>query len=164
MPGVVQPGDAAAIVGSALEIIGQRHDARSRALATVSALRLIRSTIQEHAGLGATRQFDEWLADRVDDHRRQLDRKLPVMKLPDAKAAAYRADLIARDAVLSCFFLNGQTPDNTLILTAAGTLVDALAAALGGPPAWDLLLARLQEEEPEGSLDLAASSGMIMLQ
>jgi hypothetical protein len=160
----IQPTSATEIIGTAFSLIGQRCNGDSRALAAIAGLRLIRSTIAEHAGYGATCQLDEWLAATVARARRNLNRKLPVVPLPASTEASYGADLIARDAVLSCFFLNGEADDNNLILAAADALVEALTGALGGPPPWDALFTKLQEEEPAGTLESGAGHRMIMLQ
>jgi hypothetical protein len=160
----IQPTSATDIIGAAFSLIGQRCNGAANALAAIAGLRLIRSTIAEHAGYGATCQLDEWLASTVARARRNLDRKLPVVPLPTSAQASYGADLIARDAVLSCFFLNGEADDNNLILAAADALLAALTGALRGPPSWDALLARLQEEEPAATLEGGAGQRMIMLQ
>jgi hypothetical protein len=167
MATLVQPEVAAEIIGSAFDVLSDRHPAAEQVQGALAGLRLVRQAIHEHAGYAAMRQFDDWLFEQVEQRRHQAILRgatVPVGPVPEVTSGTARASQIVRDAVFSCFFLNAHAPGNSLLLTGSGALLDAIEEAQGALPDWPVLMDAIQIEDERGVLEETAGGGMIRLQ
>ena len=111
--------------------------------ASVAGLQLVREAVSEHAGYAALRQYDDWLGEQLATRRRRRLRsgEGPGVILPLPADTPLRPIQIVREAVQSCFLLNGHAPGNALLLVASESLLDGIVDSVGLPARDDLLAA-----------------------
>lgn len=161
----IEPRHAALVIEGALAIARASHDAPAVAAASLSGLSLVRQAVSEHAGYAALRQYDDWLGEQLASRRRRHMRTGDAqgVALPEPATTPWRPVQIMREAVQSCFLLNGHADGNSLLLVASESLLDGVISSVGGFPDTDALLAAL-DAGPERDDDATAPLRPVTLQ